>query len=148
MQYKDTKKPLPEIARELKVDVLVEGMVARSGDRVRITANLVQASPEKHLWADSYERNLGDILMLQDDVARAIANGIQIKLTSQEQARLASSRPVNPEAYEAYVKGRYSMDLRSWKHGGSENAGKYFQQAIEKDSRAGLFWIGRLLSHL
>jgi TolB-like protein/DNA-binding winged helix-turn-helix (wHTH) protein/Tfp pilus assembly protein PilF len=141
MQYRDTKKSLPEIARELKVDALVEGTVARSGNRVRITANLVQASPEKHLWADSYERNLGDILMLQDEVARAIATGIQIKLTPQEQARLASARPVNPEAYEAYVKGRYFMDM-SWKHGGFEKAGEYFQQAIEKDPTWALPYSG------
>jgi TolB-like protein/DNA-binding winged helix-turn-helix (wHTH) protein/Tfp pilus assembly protein PilF len=141
MQYRDTKKSLPEIARELKVDVLVEGTVARSGDRVRITANLVQASPERHLWADSYERNLGDILMLQDEVARAIANGIQIQLTPLEHALLASARPVNPEAYEAYVKGRYFMGS-SLKHGGFEKAGEYFQQAIEKDPAWALAYSG------
>jgi TolB-like protein/DNA-binding winged helix-turn-helix (wHTH) protein/Flp pilus assembly protein TadD len=141
MQYRDTKKSLPEIARDLKVDALVEGTVARSGDRVRITANLVQASPERQLWADSYERDLGDILMLQDDVARAIANGIQIKLTPQEQARLASARPVSPEAYEAYVKGRYFMDM-SWKEGRFEKAGEYFQLAIEKDPTWALAYSG------
>ena len=141
MQYKGTKKSLPDIARELQVDVLVEGTVARAGDRVRITANLVQASPEKHLWADSYERNLGDILMLQDEVARAIANGIQVKLTPLEQSRLASARPVDPEAYEAYVKGRYSMDL-DWKDGELEKAGEYFQQAIAKDPTWALSYAG------
>ena len=135
MQYKDTKKPLPEIARELKVDVLVEGMVARSGDRVRITANLVQASPEKHLWADSYERNLGDILMLQDDVARAIANGIQIKLTPQEQARLASARPVNPEAHEAYLRALYSF-YQGRNQGDSQLYNRYFSQSIEQYQEA------------
>ncbi len=142
MQYRDTKKSLPEIARELDVDVLVEGTVARSGDRVRITANLVQASPEKHLWADSYERNLGDILMLQDDVARAIADGIQIKLTPHEQARLESARTVNPEAYEAYIEGRYFLDLSRWEQGGQEKAAVDFQRATELDPSWGLPYSG------
>ncbi len=148
MQYRDTKKSLPEIARELDVDVLVEGTVARSGDRVRITANLVQASPEKHLWADSYERNLGDILMLQDDVARAIADGIQIKLTPHEQARLESARTVNPEAYEAYIEGRYFLDLSRWEQGGQEKAAGDFQRATELDPSWGLPYSGLADSYL
>ena len=100
MQYKGVKKPLPQIARELNVDAVVEGSVLRSGDRVRITAQLIQAATDKHLWAKSYERDLRDVLALQSEVAGAIANEIKIKLTPQEQARLTSSRPVNPEAYE------------------------------------------------
>ena len=91
MQYKGTKKPMPEIARELNVDAVLEGSVLRSGGRVRITAQLIQAKPEKHLWAESYERDLSDILALQSEVARAITNEVKIKLTPQEQAEFQKS---------------------------------------------------------
>jgi TolB-like protein/DNA-binding winged helix-turn-helix (wHTH) protein len=140
MKYKGTKKSLREIAGELQVDALVEGTVARSGDRVRITANLIQASPEKHLWADSFERDLRDVLALQDDVSRAIANGIRVRLTRQEQARLASGRPVNPQAYEAYLEGRYFWE-KLWPLGG-QKAGEYFGLAIEKDPTWALPYSG------
>src|SRR3984893_75483 len=140
MRFKDTKKPLREIARELQVDAVVEGTVVRSGDRVRLTANLVQASPEKHLWADSFERDLRDVLTLQDDVSRAIAAGIRIRLTPQEQARLASAHPVNPEAYEAYLEGRYFYD-KLWP-GGGPKASEYFELAIEKDPAWALPYSG------
>jgi TolB-like protein/DNA-binding winged helix-turn-helix (wHTH) protein/Tfp pilus assembly protein PilF len=146
MRFKDTKKPLREIARELQVDAVVEGTVVRSGDRVRITANLVQASPEKHLWADSFERDLRDVLTLQDDVSRAIANGIRIRLTPQEQARLASAHPVNPEAYEAYLEGRYFYD-KLWP-GGGPKASEYFELAIEKDPAWALPYSGLADSYL
>ncbi|MBZ5516457.1 MAG: protein kinase [Acidobacteriia bacterium] len=127
MQYKGTKKPLPEIARELNVDALVEGTVDRSGNRVRITANLVRGATESHLWAESYERDLRDILALQSEVARAIANGIQITVTPQEHARLVSARPVNPEAYEAYLKGRHLQFLNDAK------AVEFLQRATQID---------------
>jgi TolB-like protein/DNA-binding winged helix-turn-helix (wHTH) protein len=89
MQYKGTKKPLPEIARELNVDAVLEGTVARSGNRVRITANLLHAPTDRHLWAETYEGDLGDVLALQGEVARAIAEQVRIKLTPEEQARFA-----------------------------------------------------------
>ena len=97
MQYKGTKKPLPQIARELNVDAIVEGTVQRSGNRVRITANLLHAPTDRHLWAETYERDLRDVLALQDEVARAIASEIQIKVTPQEQTRLASARAGRPD---------------------------------------------------
>ncbi len=131
MQYKKVKKPLPLIARELQVDALLEGAVVRSGDRVRVTANLVQASPERHLWAESYERDLRDILTLQSDLATAIAREIRVKLTPQEQQRLASTRPVNPEAYEAYLKGRYTWHQFTVQ--GFQKSIEYYEQAIRKD---------------
>ena len=146
MRYKGTKKSLQEIARELQVDALVEGTVARSGDHVRITANLVQASPEKHLWADSFERNLRDVLELQDDASRAIANGIQIRLTPQEQVRLAGAHSVNPEAYEAYLEGRYFWE-KLWP-GGGQKASDYFKLAIEKDPTWALPYSGLADSYL
>ncbi len=104
--YRQTAKPLPEIARELKVDALLEGAALRSGDRVRITANLVQATPERHLWAETYEFDQREVLAVQGKVARNVASQIRVKLTPQEQARLTSSRPVDPKAYEAYLLGR------------------------------------------
>jgi Predicted integral membrane protein len=107
IRYKQTKKPLPEIARELNVDAIVEGTVQRAGNRVRITANLLHAPTDRHLWAESYERDLRDVLALQGEVAQAIAHEVQAKLTPQEETRLASARPVNAEAYEAYLKGRH-----------------------------------------
>jgi TolB-like protein/DNA-binding winged helix-turn-helix (wHTH) protein/Tfp pilus assembly protein PilF len=132
MRYKDTKKPLSEIARELNVDAVVEGTVARSGSHLRVTANLVQASPEKHLWAESYESEVGDALTLQGEIAQAVAREIQVKLTQREQNLLAAATPVNPEAHDLYLKGLYSMRGTESAES-SEKAIKYFQQAIEKD---------------
>jgi TolB-like protein/Flp pilus assembly protein TadD len=131
MQYKGVHKPLPEIARELGVDAIVEGTVLRAGHRVRITAQLIDAPKETHLWAESYERGLRDVLTLQSDVAQAIAREVQVKLTPQEQAHFAQVRPVDADAYEAYLKGRYH-----WNRHSAEGFGKavqYFQEAIAKD---------------
>jgi TolB-like protein/Tfp pilus assembly protein PilF len=140
MQYKGTNKPLSEIARELNVDAVVEGTVMRSGDRVRITAKLVQAPTDKHLWAETYERDLRDVLALQGDVARDITSKVQVKLTSQEHARLSGNQPVNPEAYEAYLKGRYYMV--KWTAESTKLAVEYFDQAIEKDPQYALAYAG------
>src|SRR5581483_1233929 len=107
MQYQRARKPLAEIARELDVDAVVEGSVQRSGERVKITARLIHAPTERPLWAETYERNLRDALALQSEIARAVIQQIQIKLTQQEQTRLASARPVNPAAYDEYLRGRF-----------------------------------------
>src|ERR1700678_364971 len=131
MVYKGARKPLPQIARELNVDAIVEGTVLRSGDQVRITAQLIDASTDKHLWSQSYEGELRDTLALQDRVARAIAEQIQINLTPREQAALKSATAVNPEAYESYLKGRYFWNKRT--ADGLRVALAYFNQAIEED---------------
>jgi TolB-like protein/DNA-binding winged helix-turn-helix (wHTH) protein/tetratricopeptide (TPR) repeat protein len=132
MRYKDTNKPLREIARELNVDAVVEGTVARSGNHLRVTANLVQASPEKHLWSESYESEVGDALTLQGTIAQTVAREIQVKLTRQEQNLLAAATPVNPEAHDLYLKGLYTIrGMESAES--SEKAIEYFQQAIDKD---------------
>jgi len=136
MQYKGVKKPLPQIARELNVDAVIEGSVLRSGDRVRITAQLIQAVTDKHLWARSYERDLRDVLALQSEVAGAIAQEIQVKLTPQDASRLGTPRRVNPEAYELYLKGRYAWNERSPET--LEKSVEYFQKAIEKDPKYAL----------
>jgi eukaryotic-like serine/threonine-protein kinase len=113
MRYKGLRKAIPEIARELNVDAVVEGSVRRAGERVRITAQLIDAATERHLWARSYERDLKEVLALQSEVAVAIVREIQVSVTPQEETRLRDSRAVNPAAYEAYLKGRYFIERRT-----------------------------------
>lgn len=140
MVYKGSHKPLPEIARELHVDAVIEGGVQRSGDRVRITAQLIEASSDKHLWAQTYEDNLRDTLTLQKRVASNIAEHIRIKLTPQEQASFKKTRVVDPEAYEFYLKGRYFWNKRT--ADGLKAAVNYFNQALQKDSKYAQAYAG------
>ncbi len=140
MRYKKSEKSIPEIGRELRVDAVVEGSVMRAGDRVRITAQLIDARTDKHVWAENYEGDLRDVLSLQADVARAIAGEIKIKLTVQEQAGLANARPVNPQAYEAYLKGRFYWNKRT--PAGLMKGMEYFNQAIQQDPSDSLAYAG------
>jgi TolB-like protein/DNA-binding winged helix-turn-helix (wHTH) protein/Flp pilus assembly protein TadD len=133
MAYKRARKPLPQIARELNVDAVVEGTVLRSGDQVRITAQLIEASSDKHLWSQSYQGELPDALALQSKVARAIADQIRINLNPREQAALKNVRVVNPQAYESFLKGRYFWNKRTTD--GLKAALAYFNQAIEEDPK-------------
>src|SRR6185436_16108877 len=129
MAYKHVHRPLYEIARELNVEAVVEGTVARSGERVRITAQLIQVPNEKHLWAQSYEGDLQDTLALQNGVARAIAKQVQVTLNPQEEAALKRPNPVSAEAYEAYLKGRYFWNKRTKE--GLVKATEYFHRSID-----------------
>jgi TolB-like protein/DNA-binding winged helix-turn-helix (wHTH) protein/Tfp pilus assembly protein PilF len=131
MRYKGTRKPLGEIARELNVDAVVEGTVLRSAERVRVTAQVVGTSPERHVWAERYDRPLGDVVIVQGELARKIAQAIRIRLTPQEQTRFSDVRPANREAYEAFLKGRYFWSKRT--EATTQKAIAYFQQAVEKD---------------
>jgi eukaryotic-like serine/threonine-protein kinase len=131
MHYRGSGKTLPEIARELGVDEVVEGSVVRSGNRVRINAQLIQAPTDRHLWARSYERDIQDVLALQSELARTIASEVQIQLTPKEQARLETSRPVNPDAYEAYLKGRFFWNKRNKE--AINRSIEYFNDAIRLD---------------
>jgi len=131
MMYKGTRKPLSEIARELNVDAVVEGSVLRSGDQVRITAQLIQVPADRHLWAESYQGSIRDTLAVQNRVARAIAEEIRIEVTPREQAALKSAKKIDPEAYEAYLKGRYFWNKRTGD--GLKEAVDYFNQAIARD---------------
>jgi TolB-like protein/DNA-binding winged helix-turn-helix (wHTH) protein/Flp pilus assembly protein TadD len=133
MIYKGAHKPLPQIARELNVDAVVEGTVLRSGDQVRITAQLIDALTDKHLWSQSYDGELRDTLALQSKVASAIADQIRINLTPREQAALKNVKLVNPEAYESYLKGRYFWNKRT--ADGLKAALAYFKQATEEDQK-------------
>jgi TolB-like protein/DNA-binding winged helix-turn-helix (wHTH) protein len=140
MHYKGTRKTLPEIARELNVDAVIEGAVLRSGDHVRITTQLVEATSDRHLWAESYERELRDILALQGEVARDVAKQVNIKLSREEQTRFATAHPVDPEALEAYLKGRYELYKMTLE--GVKKSIDYFSQALDKDPTYARAWAG------
>jgi TolB-like protein/DNA-binding winged helix-turn-helix (wHTH) protein/Tfp pilus assembly protein PilF len=140
MAYKGTHKPLPQIANELNVDAVVEGTVMRVGNRVRITAELVQVSTDRHLWADTYESQIGDVLTLQNRVSSAIVDEIRIKLTPEDKERLAKKPSVSPEAYEEYLKGRYYWNKRSGE--GFTKAIRYFENATRRDPQYALAYAG------
>ncbi len=140
MPYKSASKPLPQIARELGVEGLVEGSVQRAGNRVVVTAQLIRASSDTHLWAERYERDLRDVLLLQGEVARTIAREVQAAVEPDESRRLAPSRPVDREAYEAYLKGRHWWNKRTEQ--GYEKAREYFAQAVGKDPEYALAYSG------
>jgi TolB-like protein/Flp pilus assembly protein TadD len=131
MQFKGSDTPLPRIARALKVDAVVQGSVLRSDDRARITAQLIQADPERHLWAESYERELRDVLSVQSEIAEAIVNEIQVKLTPGERVHLAARDAVHPDAHEAYMRGQFH-----WNQGTPESFLKaidFFDEATRID---------------
>jgi serine/threonine-protein kinase len=131
VQYKDTRKSLPEIAHDLHVDAIVTGTVLRAGSRVRITAQLIHAPTDQHLWAEAYERDLRDILELQSDVAQAIANEIRAKVTPSERAAVHRTPAVNPGAYESYLKGQHYFNKRTEE--GLRKSVEYFNDAISQD---------------
>jgi TolB-like protein/DNA-binding winged helix-turn-helix (wHTH) protein/Flp pilus assembly protein TadD len=131
MGYKNVRKPLPQIGRELNVDAVVEGTIVRSGNRVRITAQLINASADKHLWSQSYEGELRETLELQNKVAMAIADQVRINLNPQERAALNTPRVVKPDAYVSYLKGRYFWNKRTAVS--LKTALEYFNQAIDED---------------
>jgi TolB-like protein/Tfp pilus assembly protein PilF len=130
MRYKGVLKPLPQIARELNVDAVIEGSIVRSAGRVRITAQLIEAAGDRHLWAQSYDGDLRDTLALQNRVARAIAEEIRVNIEPKEQAALRNVKSVNPDAYEAYLKGRYFWNKRTVD--GLNRAKEYFDDAVAK----------------
>jgi TolB-like protein/Tfp pilus assembly protein PilF/tRNA A-37 threonylcarbamoyl transferase component Bud32 len=140
MPYKRTQKSIAEIARDLNVDAVVEGSVVRANGRVRISAKLLQTSIEQSLWADSYERNFTDVLALQSDVATAIARGIQVELSAPEASQLTSTRAVVPQAYEAFLKGRFEAAKRTRE--GITSSVDYFQDAIAKDATYAAAYAG------
>jgi eukaryotic-like serine/threonine-protein kinase len=148
MHYKGTSKTIPLIARELNVEGVIEGSVLRSGNRVRITAQLIQGDSDKHLWAESYERDLHDVFGLQSEVAGAISNQIKATLTPQEQVRLSAVHVINPEAHEAYLRGLNSFnqgrDLLATDRGRQpmRQALQYFEQAIKTDPNYAMAYVG------
>jgi TolB-like protein/DNA-binding winged helix-turn-helix (wHTH) protein/Flp pilus assembly protein TadD len=140
MRFKDTRQPIPEIAKALHVDALLEGSVIREGDRVRVNAQLIRGATDEHIWAEEYQREYRNILTLQEELAKTIAQKIKISLTPEEQAVLSTAVPVDPEVHESYLKGRYYLNQRT------EDALKksvgYFQQSIDKDPKYALGYCG------
>jgi len=142
MPYKGTKKGLPEIARELNVTAIVEGSVIRSGQRVRVTAQLIQAPTDQHLWAKTYDRDLGDVLKLQGEVAYAIAQQVRAQLAPQQQAQLRLANSVNPAAYDAYLRGRLYFTTEYTKPESLRKAQRDFEESIQKDPNFALAYAG------
>jgi serine/threonine protein kinase/tetratricopeptide (TPR) repeat protein len=140
MHYKGTNKTLPEIAKELNVDGVVEGSVMRSGTRVRITTQLLEARTDRHVWADTYDRDLVDVLRLQSEVAEAVAQQVRIQLTPEQQARFRSAPAVNPKAYEAYLKGSFYEFADT--QVSIKRAQSYFEEAIREDPNFALGYAG------
>jgi len=132
MTYKDARKPLPEIAQELGVDAIVTGAIARVGDQVRFTAQLILGATDEHLWTETYQRDLTDMLLLQSQMARTIARQIQAVVSPEAEARLRDTRPVDPEAFELTLRGQFSANQLTQE--GLDRAIRYFEEAIEKDA--------------
>ncbi len=129
LRFKDTEEPLPDVARQLGVETVIEGSVLRAGDRVRIALQLIQASPEKHLWAESYERDLTDVLALHAEVARAVAGAVSARLTPDEEEKLAQAAAVDPEVYDLYLRGSY---LNQWVTEEARRAVEYLERVVER----------------
>jgi len=146
MQYKNARKPLKEIARELDVEAVLEASVVREADRVRVTAQLGEAATERNLWAESFEREYSSILAIQAEVARHVADSIRVKLSSEEKARLASARKVNPETYEAYLKGMFHLNKSSMED--TLKGVAYLHEAVEKDPSDALAYAGLALGYV
>jgi len=146
MHNKATAKTAPEIAKQLNVDSVLEGAVSRSGGRVRITAQLIEARADEHLWANSYEGESKDVLEMQDTVARDVVKQIRLNLTTHEQERLSRPRPVNPEAHDAYLKGLFYWNKRD--RAGLEKAIGYFNHAIVIDPNYALPYSGIAQSYI
>jgi TolB-like protein/DNA-binding winged helix-turn-helix (wHTH) protein/Flp pilus assembly protein TadD len=149
MQYKQTKKSLPEIARELNVDGIVEGTVQRSGDRVRITAQLIHGPSDKHLWANSYERDTRDMFVLERDVTEEIARQVRARLRTPSDATLTQPLPVNPKALDAYLQGNYYLTRgeRGFNDEEKKRAAEYFQLAIDAEPSFVPAYIGLACAH-
>jgi TolB-like protein/DNA-binding winged helix-turn-helix (wHTH) protein/Flp pilus assembly protein TadD len=141
-RYKHAKKSLPEIARELKVDAVIEGTVLRSGNRVRISVELIEAASDQHLWAETYDRELDDILKLQSEVAQAIAKQIQARLAPEQEAKFGSVPTINQGAYEDYLKGRFYWTTTSESYQGIMMAKQFFESSIKKEPGFALAYVG------
>jgi TolB-like protein/DNA-binding winged helix-turn-helix (wHTH) protein/Tfp pilus assembly protein PilF len=142
MQYKGAKKSLPEIARELNVDAIVEGSVIRSGQRVRVTAQLLRASTDQHIWAETYDRDPSDILKLQSEVADAIAQQVRAEITPAQRAQIRSAHTVDPAAYDSYVKGRLYFTTEYTRPDSLRKAQHLFEESIQKDPNFALAYAG------
>jgi TolB-like protein/Flp pilus assembly protein TadD len=141
MQFKNPRISVPEIARLLHVDAIVEGSVMRQGNRIRVTAQLIRGATDEHFWSETYDRELRDVFAVQSELAQAIAEKIQVTVTGAEHARLTAARPVAPEVYENYLKGRFAFDQKRGRSGMEESVA-YFEQAIKTDPTFAPAYVG------
>lgn len=142
--FKQPQISVPEIAKELRVDAVVEGSVMKEGDRLRVTAQLIRGTTDEHLWSETYDRQMRDALTLESDLAQSIADKVEVTVTGVEKARLRSVRPVAPEVYERYLMGRYSLDKGS--RASDEESIKYFQEALQRDPTFAPAYLGMALA--
>ena len=146
MRLKSSDLSIPEIAKALQVDVVVEGSVIREGNRIRVTAQLIRGTTDEHFWSETYDRELLDVLALQSDVAQAIARKVEVTVSGKEEQRLASWHTVLPEAYESYLKGRTSLSNNTTR-AGIEKSIRYFEDAISKDPAFAPAYVGLAAAH-
>ena len=142
MRFKDTRLSLPEIAKILQVDALVEGSVMRQDNRIRVIAQLIRGATDDHFWSETYDRNLEDVLALQSDVAQAIARRVEVTITGEERERIVTTHHASPEVYESFLKGRFILRSKSNSRAGIEESIQYFQTTIEKDPTFAPGYVG------
>ena len=142
MRFRNTQLSIPEIARTLGVDAVVEGSVTREGDRIRVTAQLIRGTTDEHFWSETYDREMRDVLTLQSELAQSIAERVEVTVTGEEHKRLAAARPVAPEVYESYLKGRFALSQGSGRAGIQQSIG-YFDDAIRSDPTFASAYVGR-----
>lgn len=146
MQFKGTRTPVPQIAKTLRVDALVEGSVIREGNRIRVHAQLIRAATDEHFWSETYDRDLQDVLALQSDVAQSIARKVEVTVTGEEHARLTAARSVSPEVYESYLKGQFALDKGNTRANIEESI-RYFEQATKRDPTFAPAYVGLAAAH-
>jgi len=141
MQFKNPRLSVPQIAGMLHVDAIVEGSVMRQNNRIRVTAQLIRGSTDEHFWSVTYDRDLRDVFAVQSELAQSIAQKVQVTVTGAEHARLTAARPVAPEVYESYLKGRFASNKSNSRAGEEESIG-YFEHAIEMDPTFAPAYVG------
>jgi TolB-like protein/tetratricopeptide (TPR) repeat protein len=141
MHFKETQLSVPEICKQLQVDAIVEGSVIREGNHIRVHAQLIRGASDEHFWSETYDREVKDVLALQADVAQSIAQKVEVTVSGEEQARLTSARPVPPEVYESYLRGRFVLENDNSKAELEESI-EYFEKAIQKDPTFAPAYVG------
>jgi TolB-like protein len=147
MRFKDTKLSVPEIAKTLGVDALVEGSVIREGSRIRVHAQLIRGATDAHFWSEAYDRELRDVLALESEVAQSIAKKVEVTVTGEEHTRLTAARSVSPEVYESYLKGRFALANKSNSRAGIEESIGFFEEAIARDPTFAPAYVGLANAH-
>ena len=141
MRFKDARLSVPEIAKALRVDAIVEGSVTREGNRIRVTAQLIRGATDEHFWSETYDRDLQDVLALESDLAQSIAAKVEVTITGEEHERLTRARPVSPEVYESYLQGLYELNKSPSKEA-IESGVHYFEEAVNRDPTFALAYVG------